>query len=114
MTTNIVKTHDLFMVQNVSLKRDASCAEVVTAQLESIRMQSHWTPVWAQLSPQDWCSEFKQAKARLASNLRDLKDSTNGLSTQSVKRIEHCFTLGQLKGQVRLLSRKLLCFVPML
>ncbi|DBA96480.1 TPA: hypothetical protein ACH3X1_015364 [Trebouxia sp. C0004] len=61
-----------------------------------MRVQSHWMPVWAQLSPQDWCSEFKQAKALLASSL---KDKSNGLSAQSVKRIQHCFTLGQLRSQ---------------
>jgi hypothetical protein len=57
-------------------------------------------PVWAQLSPQDWCYEFKQAKALLASSLHDLKDKSNGLSAESVKRIQHCFTLGQLRAQV--------------
>ncbi len=76
-----------------------------------MRTQSHWVPVWAQLSPQDWCSEFnefKQAKALLASSLHDLKDSANGLSAQSVKRIQHCFTLGHLKTQVRQLPKALL------
>ncbi len=57
-------------------------------------------PVWAQLSPRDWCSDLKQAKALLASSLHDLKDKSDGLSAQSVKRIQHCFTLGQLRAQV--------------
>ncbi len=96
------------MVQSVLLKRVASCAETITTWLESMRMQSHWVPVWAQLNPQDWCSEFKQAQALLASNLQDLNDCTNGLSAQSMKRIQHCFTLGQLRAQVRLLSNTLL------
>ncbi|DBA65711.1 TPA: hypothetical protein ACH3X2_002758 [Trebouxia sp. C0005] len=74
--------------------------ERLTAWLESMRVQSHWMPVWAKLSPQDWCSEFKQAKALLASSLHDLKDKSNGLSAQSVKRIQHCFTLGHLRTQV--------------
>ncbi len=73
-----------------------------------MRVQSHWMPVWAQLNPQDWCSEFKQAKALLASSLRDLKYKSNGLSAQSVKRIQHCFTLGHLRAQVRLLFKVLL------
>ncbi|KAL0034155.1 hypothetical protein WJX77_000688 [Trebouxia sp. C0004] len=73
--------------------------ERLTAWLESMRVQRHWMPVWAQLSPQDWCSEFKQAKALLASSLHDLKDKSNGLSAQRVKRIQHCFTLGQLRSQ---------------
>ncbi len=74
-------------------------------------MQSHWMPVWAQLSPQDWCSEFnefKQAKALLASSLLDLMDNANGLSAASVKRIQHCFTLGQFRAQVRQLPNALL------
>ena len=82
------------------LKHVASCAERLTAWLESMRVQSHWMPVWAQLSPQDWCYEFKQAKALLASSLHDLKNKSNGLSAESVKRIQHCFTLGQLRAQV--------------
>ena len=71
-------------------------------------MQSHWVPVWAQLNPQDWCSDFKQAKAWLASSLHDHKDNTTGLSAQGVKRIQHCFTLGQLRAQVRQLPSILL------
>ncbi len=74
-------------------------------------MQSHWVPVWAQLSPQDWCSEFnefKQAKALLARSLLVLMDKANGLSAQSVKRIQHCFTLGHLRAQVRQLPNALL------
>jgi len=105
---HIVKTHEVFTVQNALLKHVASCTEGITARLESMRMQSHWLPVWAQLSPQDWCKEFKQAKAWLASSLHDLKDNTIGLSAQSVKRIQHCFTLGQLRAQVRLLPNTLL------
>ncbi len=73
-----------------------------------MRVQSHWMPVWAQLSPWDWCNDFKQAKALLASSLRDLKHKSDGLSAQSVKRIEHCFTLGQLRAQVRQLLMILL------
>jgi len=73
-----------------------------------MRMQSHWVPVWAQLSPQDWCSDFKQAEALLASNLHDLKDNTNGLSAHNVMRIQHCFKLTQLRAPVRLLSKTLL------
>jgi len=47
-------------------------------------------------------------KALLASSLHDLKDSANGLSAQSVKQIQHCFTLGQLQAQVRQLPNALL------
>ena len=90
---------------SVLLKHVAFCAEGITARLESMRVQSHWMPVWAQLSPRDWCCDFKEAKAKakawLASKLPELKENTNGLSAQSVKRIQHCFTLGQLRAQVR-------------
>jgi len=85
----------------VLLKHVAFCAEGITARLESMRVQSHWMLVWAQLSPRDWCSNFKEAKAWLASSLPELKENTIGLSAQSVKRIQHCFTLGQLRAQVR-------------
>ncbi len=93
-----------FKVLNILQKHVASCAGRLTAWLESMRIQSLWLPVWAQLDPQDWCREFKQAKALLASSLHDLKDKSNGLSAQSVKRIQHCFALGHLRAQVRLLS----------
>lgn len=61
--------------------------------LDSMRKQTPWAAVFAELGQDDWCETYATAKDQLVSSLAFLSGKGR-IPGPTVKRIQRCFAIG--------------------